>query len=143
MANPGPKSANDLLGPIIPGARPQPPADLSPEEQAHWVAIVGALPSDWFNGGNLPLLKQLCRHAGNADLLAADIVRLRQDPNGDAGELRQTLRMHGFETDRMASLSTKLRLTKLSRYARADAAYAGAQGGQYPKPWLDWPGGKQ
>jgi hypothetical protein len=69
----GRKSAADL-GPIIPGVerRPPPPDDLEPEEQAHWVAITGALPADWFNGGSWPLLKQLCRHINNADELVQD-----------------------------------------------------------------------
>ena len=48
MAKPGPKSANDLLGPIIPGARPSPPDDLLPDERACWDRIVGSLPTDWF-----------------------------------------------------------------------------------------------
>jgi hypothetical protein len=146
----GRKSAADL-GPIIPGVerRPPPPDDLAPEEQAHWVAITASLPADWFNGGSWPLLKQLCRHINNANELAKDIARLRGELA--AGEpkarlsalLRQMLRMHGFETDRIVSLSTKLKLTKLSRYARSDAAYAGARdAGSSPPPWSDWGPGR-
>jgi|GraSoiStandDraft_41_1057321.scaffolds.fasta_scaffold642849_1 hypothetical protein len=150
----GRKSAEDL-GPIIPGVerRPPPPDDLEPAEQAHWAAITGALPWDWFNGGSAPLLKQLCRHIHNADELAQDIAQLRgelaaAEPKARPGVLRQTLRMqraHGFESDRIASLSTKLKLTKMSRYARSDAAYAGAKGtATSPDPWTDWgPGSSQ
>ncbi len=155
MAKPGPKSAAEQLGPIIPGAArpPPPPADLLPAEQAHWTAITGALPPDWFNTANMPLLRQLYRHIRFADELSQDIARQREElatgePKSDqqqrrlANALRQTLRAHGYQTDRIVSLSTKLRLTKLSRYARADAAYAGAKGAGYPKPWTDW-GGRQ
>jgi hypothetical protein len=80
------------------------------------------------------------------------IARLRgelavAEPKARPGVLRQMLRMqraHGFETDRIVSLSTKLKLTKASRYARNDAAYAGAKGvpGK-PEPWNDWKGGRQ
>jgi hypothetical protein len=100
-----------------------------PAEQAAWVAITGALPSDWFNGGSWPLLKQLCRHINNADELAKDIAQERRalaagEPKA-ARALRQLLRVHASESDRIASLSTKLKLTKASRYARNDAAYGG------------------
>jgi hypothetical protein len=155
MAKPGPKSAADMLGPIIPAARPAAPADLLPEERDQWDSVVGCLPADWFSGANWPLLKQFCRHTHNADLLAQDAVRQRaelaqlaQDDVPEeqrlrlARELRLTLRAHGFETACMVSLATKLRLTKLSRYARADAAAAGARAGAVPRPWEDW-GGKQ
>jgi hypothetical protein len=146
----GRKSAADLA-PIIPGAerRPPPPDDLQPEERAHWTAISGALPSDWFHGGSWPLLKQLCRHIHNADELAKDIARLRGElATGEpkarpSPRLRQTLRAHGFETDRIISLSTKLKLTQKSRYARNDAAYAGAKGvAASPAPWDDWGSGR-
>jgi hypothetical protein len=150
MAKLGRKSSAELLGPIMPGVetRPPPPDDLLPAEQAHWIAIVAALPPDWFNGGSAPLLKQLCRHIHNADLLAQDIAQERGalaagEPKARSALLR-ALRCHGYESDRIISLSTKLRLTKLSRYARADAAHAAARdAGSSPPPWTDWGNGRQ
>jgi hypothetical protein len=142
------------LGPIIPGAetRPQPPDDLEPAEQATWAAITGALPADWFNGGSWPLLKQLVRHIHNSDELMKDVALLRgelaaAEPKARSSVLRQMLRMlraHGFESDHIASLSTKLRLTKMSRYARADAAHTGARGAPADEipPWRDWGSGR-
>jgi hypothetical protein len=150
----GRKSAEDL-GPIIPGAerRPPPPDDLDPAERAHWIAITGALPADWFNGGSAPLLKQLCRHIHNANELAKDIAQLRgelavAEPKARPSALRELLRVqrsHGFESDRIVSLSTKLKLTLKSRYGRNDAAYAGVKGtATSPPPWTDWgPGSSQ
>jgi hypothetical protein len=150
----GRKSAEDL-GPIIPGAerRPPPPDDLEPAEQGHWVAITAALPPDWFNGGSAPLLKQLVRHIHLADELAQDVTRLRGElavakPKARSNALRELLcaqRAAGFESDRIASLSTKLKLTLKSRYARSDAAYAGVKGtATFPDPWTDWgPGSSQ
>jgi hypothetical protein len=150
MAKLGRKSSADMLGPIMPGVdtRPPPPADLQPEEQAHWIAIVAALPPDWFNGGSAPLLKQLVRHINNANDLAKDITQERRAlAAGEAkarSALLRALRCHGYETDRIISLSTKLRLTKLSRYARADAAHAAARdAGSSPPPWTDWGNGRQ
>jgi hypothetical protein len=148
MAKSGPKSAAELAaGPIIPGQRPAPPDDLSPEEQATWLAIVGSLPTDWFAPTNLPMLKELCRHIAYADWLAQDITRLRRklaESDGDEkasrqaeGALARTLRLHGSQTDRIGNISTRLRLTQRAQYRRADAAAVGAQNAAYPKPW-DW-----
>jgi hypothetical protein len=141
MAQPGRKSAAELaVGPIIPGARPPPPDDLEPEEQATWTAITASLPSDWFTPCNLPMLKELCRHIGYAKALAQDIARLRKrdDPEAEA-MLRDTLRAHSLQSERIGNISTKLKLTQRSRYGRSDAAYSASKdAGPYPKPWLDW-----
>ena len=65
------KSAAELaVGPILPGARPPPPADLEPEEQTTWLEITAGLPSEWFTACNLPMLKELCRHINYASWLA-------------------------------------------------------------------------
>jgi hypothetical protein len=67
MAKRSRKTAADLINPLMPGARAGPPGDLDPAEQATWTTIVESLPADWFGSGNLPLLKQYCRHIHNAD----------------------------------------------------------------------------
>jgi hypothetical protein len=52
-------------------------------------------------------------------------------------------RAHGAESDRIMSLSVKLKLSQSSRYARNDAAYSGARNaGTSPPPWVDWGGGR-
>jgi hypothetical protein len=54
-------------------------------------------------------------------------------------ELRATLRAHAGQTSAIVALSRSLRLTKRSRYTKADrAAGSGAERG--PKPWQDWSG---
>ena len=72
-------------------------------------------------------------------MLAEQITRLRK-LEGEKAEaaLRDTLRAHSLQSERIANISTKLRLTKLSRYDRADAAGSATRDGPYPKPWLDW-----
>jgi hypothetical protein len=136
---PGRKTAAEL-GPIIPGQRPAPPDDLTPEEQGHWLTITGSLPTDWFTPCNLPMLKELCRHIHYADFLAREITQLRRLEGNAKTEaaLRDVLRAHSLQSERITNLSTKLKLTQRSRYARADAAYSASKdAGPYPKPW-DW-----
>jgi hypothetical protein len=165
MAGRGRKSADALATPILPGERFAPPGDLDPAEAAIWTRIVDGLPADWFSSSNAPLLKNLCRHIRSADLIAQDIAQCREDvaqarareavtsePKARGHEqrlrlqleraLRSLLSMHGFQSDRVVRLSTKLRLSKLAQYQRADAA-AAAPKSDRPRPWEDWPGGRR
>jgi hypothetical protein len=140
MAKPGPKSANELLGPIIPGMRPPPPDDLDPAEKAAWQEITARLPMDWFTGENAPMLKELCRHIGYANMLAGEIAAIRSI-TGKASmrdELQALLRAHGYQSERIGNLSTKLRLTKQSRWSGAKADQQARKIGAGPKPWEDW-----
>jgi hypothetical protein len=123
------------------------------------------LPCDWISSSNAPLLKNLCRHIHSSDLLAADIVRRREEVEqarrleSEATDLkakgrvrytrlqlekslRSLLTMHGYQSDRVVRLSTKLRLTMQSRYRRADAA-ATATAKSTSRPWTDWGSGRQ
>jgi hypothetical protein len=160
---PGRKSAIDLLAPLIPGTRPPPPEELEPEEQDEWEAIVERLPANWFTGENIPMLRELCRHICYARELARQVVKVRveiqavmeglaADTAGSIGvaerrkiqaalrdELCTLLRSHGYQTERMGNLSTKLRLTKQSRYDASSASRAAKNAGPaMKKPWLDW-----
>jgi hypothetical protein len=55
--------------------------------------------------------------------------------------LRRMLQAHGYESDRVVRLATKLRLSQMSRYRRADAAFAAPK--DIHKPWTDWGTGPQ
>jgi hypothetical protein len=123
---------------IIPGTRPEPPLELEPEEQATWRTITSRLPQSWFTAENMPLLKELCRHVGYADALAADIVQLRQAPTVDVEELRAALRAHALQSERIGNLSTKLRLTKQSRLDRESAGIEARKSAAGVKPWEGW-----
>ena len=115
------------------------------------------------HGENIPMLRELCRHICYARELAKQVVKVRAeiqafmegsaaDTAGSMGiaergriqaglrdELCKLLRSHGYQTERIGNLSTKLRLTKQSRYD-ASSAYRAAKdaGSTMKKPWLDW-----
>jgi hypothetical protein len=159
---PGRKSTYDLLEPITPGKPPPPPEELEPDQQLEWKAITARLPADWFSGENIPMLRELCRHSCYARELARQVVKVRAEiqafMEGSAAdtagsgvaerrkiqaalrdELCKLLRSHGYQTERIGNLSTKLRLSKQSRYD-ASSAYRAAKdaGSAMKKPWLDW-----
>jgi hypothetical protein len=166
MAKVGRKSADDRVSPLLPGAPPpRAPSDLSPSERKIWTRIVSTLPSDWISDTNSFLLRQLCRHVSNGDLLAIDISRCRDDitqarkREAEAADLKarareraqllsierslhRLLRAHGSESDRAMRLATKLKITMKAKYFRNDAA-AAASAKPTLRPWEDWPGGRR
>ena len=137
-------SSYDSIPSAVPTKPPPPPTDLEPEEQAEWLAITARLPADWFTGENVPMLRELCRHICYSRELARQIAPLWKRPLDSVvvrRELSTLLRAHGFQSERIGNLSTKLRLTQQSRAMRsADKAGVAAKnaGSGRPKPWEDW-----
>jgi hypothetical protein len=143
--------------PIIPGKsrRPSPPPQLDARERAIWTKITARLPTDWVATDNAPL-KELCRHIRIADDLAGDLARARaaideiqKQPEPDSEELEEAkkeyyalLRAHGYQSERIGNLSTKLRLTPQSRYAPSTANRDAAKVLEGPEPWNDWGSGR-
>src|SRR5262245_27408074 len=103
---------------VIPGTRPPPPAQLTPEQAIHWRTITNRLPQSWFGEETQFLLRELVRHVDYCDALARDIEALRSSPDATTEELHQALKAHALQSERLANLSTKLRLTKQSRLDR-------------------------
>jgi hypothetical protein len=150
----------EATGPIIPGSdRTAPPRELRPAECLIWNRIVARLPADWFTAENEPLLKELCRHIAFADELVVKLDGFRQkitaldeqvmaDGVDDKHRLKLIdklsnrfnvlLRMHGYQSERIGNLATKLRLTNQSRYQSQKAHDQAARTAPGPKPWENW-----
>jgi hypothetical protein len=157
--------------PFIPGAKPPAPPELDADEADVWDTVVASVPANWIPGEAWAMLKEYCRHTVFAERLSADIARLREEqavppPDLPADltakqivkvqrdiaqteiarrkELRALLRAHGFQTSRMQSLGTKLRLTVSSRILPEKARDDRRDSSSSPvKPWNDWRGGRQ
>jgi len=147
-------SRQDALSPLIPGKRRPPPAELDEREAKIWRDITARLPIDWFTTDNAPLLKELCRHIRHADDLSIDLAlaraavdEIRKTPEPPSTKklleeaekgYRVLLRAHGFQSERIGNLSTKLRLTNQARYEPSRAKAESAKATSYPAPWNDW-----
>lgn len=143
-------------GPLIPGAeRMPPPIELLEAERKIWRDITGRLPPEWFTADNSPLLKELCRHIAYADELAVDMQALRvkkaEVARGSGSvkartaavaaltaDLHVLLRLHGYQSERIGNLATKLRLTNQSRWQATTADDQRMRAATGPKPWEAW-----
>jgi hypothetical protein len=129
--------ASVVTAAVFPPQPLPPPDDLTAEEAVEWRAIVGALPTDWFNSGSLPTLRELCRHICLSRQVATELRVLAGKSLQDSktfSEFRRLTRLHLQQSNKIAGLSTKLRLTPQSRYDPAKAARHSA-GFAVPKPW--------
>lgn len=113
---------------VVPGLRAvdrvRAPKDLTATQRTIFQALVGSKPADWFIATDVPMLVELCRHMARAD----DIERLlRELAPQDVDGLDKLGRMADRETQRIAMLMTRLRLTPQSRYV-PDSKKLGASG---------------
>jgi len=113
--------------PRIPGAsRPPPPAELSPREREIWIDIVDSRPLHYFGRETFPMLAALCTHAAQAELLAAELRRNSTQKNRDE---------HRKQTAMIATLSTRLRLSKLGRRKHQSSEEREASGAPRRRLW--------
>lgn len=137
---------------------PEPPPELEPPEADIWRAITSKLPGDWFAPEVAVVLKELCRHSRHANDLAVDLATTRQgiaavrdDPSlslterlaavGEASKtMERLLRAHGYQSERITNIATKLRLTNQAKIPAGSAARRArdAMPGEEVKLWDDW-----
>jgi hypothetical protein len=106
-------------------------------------------------GENRPLLAEFCRHCAHADEIALDLrevrtrlAALRKRSAVDADSAREhdeafharnaLLRLHGYLSERIGNLATKLRLTNQARYSSSRAADQHRRRAGGGRPWDDW-----
>jgi hypothetical protein len=123
---------------VLPGDRPDPPAELSKDEAAEWCAIVQQMPPQWFGRETWPVLVELCGLITTSRRVARELAQvsrrsLKEDANFSKFKMLSRMKLQHAEA--IGNLSTKLRLTHQSRYERDTAANARRQTSQRPKPW--------
>jgi hypothetical protein len=126
-----------VLSPLLPGARPEPPEYLTAEQMQVWQAGVDRMPLNWFTPDLFPMLCQLCVHVTNSMALAAELAAFDRSLLADEpGLIRfdRLTRIHEREGRAASALMSRLRLTPQSRY---NAAVASTAVNSVPKskPW--------
>jgi hypothetical protein len=112
--------------------RPQPPAELGPEERDEWIALCNAVPATYFPRATHMVLVQYCRHVVIARHLAELIQRMSAKKKFDLRQYRQLIREHRAETQAIYGCLRSMRLTHLATYQRDRTPIPEAT----PKPWL-------
>lgn len=127
MGTRGRKSASELAVVSVLPQRPEPPADLSADEDREWREIVHRLPADWFPRETHGLLSAYCRHVVAARRVAKLIESAGDD---DVPKLARLLRMQVAQSMSIATLAAKMRLTQTATIDRRRTKPAGG-----PRPW--------
>jgi hypothetical protein len=115
--------------------RPDPPLDLTPEETDEWVALVDAMPADWFPRETHALLRQYVRHTITgrrvAQLIDAEMAR----ESLDVPAIDKLLMMQARETAALKAMAAACRLSQQS--SRTDGAAGTAKRGArlMKRPW--------
>jgi hypothetical protein len=128
------------MGQITVVKRPDPPAGMPEAQCVYWRIIVDSLPAHWFRPEQLPLLVQYCRHSVRSDVVALMIEEydnrvLSSEPadfDVDIVSLDRLLKMQRQESQIIAMLATKMRISQQSTYDKSKKKPTGGK-----KPWED------
>jgi hypothetical protein len=116
MTQRGRKSSASLaVVPVSQPQRPEPPKHLGREAAAVWSETVSAMRHDWFGRETHPVLEAYCRHVCLARLIAKAIPT---DIGEDVAAFDRLTAMHVRESQAIASLATRMRLTHQSSFDR-------------------------
>jgi hypothetical protein len=99
--------------------RPEPLADLTPEQRIEWVLVVNSLPADWFPGETLATLAQYCKHVVAAKHVAELITEAEAQKALDVKAYGDLLRMQIAESKMIVTLATKMRITQQATYDKS------------------------
>lgn len=123
---------------IVPGKRaeavdphrPAPPDDLTEAQANEWRAIVQRMPKDWFPRETHPLLAAYCRHAVSLRFLSGVMAKIEAAKKFDMDDYERVAKLIGRETQLLASLATKMRLSQHATYDKKKS-----KGPSTPRPW--------
>ena len=96
--------------------RPDPPDELSDEQAAEWLAVVGRLPADWFPRETHGMLAQYCRHIVAARRVAELIAAAEGAKEFDVAAYDVLLKMQEREGRALSSLATRMRLSQQATF---------------------------
>lgn len=137
MGTRGRVSANALATPkaITVVNRPDAPLDLTPEEGDVWVAMVSAMPADWFPSETWPLLTQWCRHTVTARRVSQMIDRASSRDEVVVAEMKDLLAMQAKETAALKALGASMRLSQQASYSARGAGGEKSRRSTMKRPW--------
>lgn len=105
------------------------PPELKDEHKPYWTETVNSKPHDYFNAGDIHLLKLYCRVAADIDRLDREIAEEGSVVLNARGNpiVNPRVVVRSLAETRLLSLSTKLRLQPSARYSSDDDRSQGAK----------------
>lgn len=138
----GRKSINELTAPVAADAgviqrvnRPSPPLDLTEAESDVWVAMVNAMPADWFPPETWPLLTQWCRHTITARRVSQMIDTASASDAVDVAQMKELLAMQARETAALKALGASMRVSQQASYSARGAGGEKSRRNTMKRPW--------
>ena len=121
------------------GARPNPPDDLTEQEQTIWRDTVASEAVDMFaTAATKAILKDYCRHRASCEKLTR-VINLFQDDwlrnAAGAKRYRELLKARDGEARAAVGMATKLRITNQSRYDDKTSFTASKKAAKGFRPW--------
>lgn len=126
------------LVPGSPGLRPDPPPELSAEEQAEWIVIVERMPAGHFTRETWSLLADYCRFAVNARWVGQGMQEMRARSAYNPAYLKDVkvmMKLQRENSSQMTQLASRLRLTPAMRAAHRTGAGKILQNKNGQRPW--------
>ena len=109
-------AASQEVAAVVVVSRPQAPLDLTPDETDEWIAVVEAMPADWFPRETWPLLSQYCRHAVTSRRVGQLIDAEMAAPEIDLPKLDKLTQMQARETGALKAMAAAMRLAQQSTW---------------------------
>lgn len=94
------------------------PPELPPAHEPYWIELVNSRPHDYFNRGDMPLLKLYCRAAHDIDVLDREIDNEGSVIENARGNpiVNPKVVVRSIAESRLLALSVKLRAQPASRF---------------------------
>lgn len=133
------KSAASLITVIGPGGvetirRPQPPLDLTGEQQQIWTTIVNRMAADWFPAETHGLLTQYCRLTIRARRIA-EMIEAMEKLKGEDFDLQDYRRLIRDEAAVSQAIAILARNMRLSQGSTSRQEYVKKRPMTMRKPW--------
>lgn len=116
--------------PPVDPQRPAPPDELTEDQATEWRAIVARMPAGWFPRETHPLLAQYCRHTVSVRFLSGVMAKIEGAKKFDLEGYERVAKLIGRETQLIASLATKMRLSQHASYDKKKSKGTTAR-----RPW--------
>lgn len=120
---------------VLPVGPAKAPDTLTAEQGKIWTETVASKPPEWFGRDSAPILESYCIAIARRRYISARIEHQMSLKQPSARKCAELLALEVKQTQVIASLATKMRLTQQSRYTPKAAGTASKSHPNAKAPW--------